>query len=392
LKIFFLFADSFPASTAYSNRIHSLALGLLKMQNDVEVSIVYPGSVKRRINEIPKNGFYQGVSYKHYCFFIDKPKSFLFQKIIGVLGIINFIRCICLERLKNKIDFVILCSSNLWHIIPMWIFAHLLGFKILREKNEYPKFVIQNQNYFAKSSRYHLLDGFIFMTHTLEDFFVNKLGFKGKYIVIPMTVDFSRFSNNFNYLSESNVKYITLVGDVLGEKDGVLLLMESFALISSKYPEIIFRLIGEIYSQDKYYKLLQRIADLQISHRVEFTGLIKRDDIPNELQKSHILVLPRPISLQSESGFPTKLGEYLASGKPVIVTKTGEIEKYLKDEVDAYIIEPNRPDLFAKAIEKVLLDYDYAIKVGKTGQLKAKEVFSLEFQANRLNSFLKNFN
>jgi glycosyltransferase involved in cell wall biosynthesis len=392
LNIYFVFSDSFPASTAYANRIHSLAKGLTNLGNNVEVSIVYPGTLERRLSEVPSKGMYHGVRYRYYSICMEKPKSGIFQKSIGVFGIFNFIRCLCYQRLKNSIDFVILCSSNLWHIVPLFITSRVLGFKILREKNEYPKFILRNQDYLAKSSRYNLLDGFIFMTYRLEDFFVNQHKFKGRHIVVPMTVDFSRFIEITDFEPESHGKNITLVGDVLGRKDGLEMLLVSFSLITPKYPDIILRLVGEIYSEDLYRKILQRLVELEISNRVEFTGLISREDIPKELQKAYILVLPRPVSLQAESGFPTKLGEYLASGKPVIVTKTGEIDNYLKNDINAFIVEPNKPDLFAKAIEKVLLDYDNAKKVGKAGQIKAKEVFSIEVQAERLNAFLKNFN
>ena len=50
--------------------------------------------------------------------------------------------------------------------------------------------------------------------------------------------------------------------------------------------------------------------------------------------------MARPDSRQARGGFPTKLGEYLATGKPVCVTKVGEITVYLEDNVSAFLAEP----------------------------------------------------
>ena len=49
-----------------------------------------------------------------------------------------------------------------------------------------------------------------------------------------------------------------------------------------------------------------------------------------------MLVLARPDNIQAKGGFPTKLGEYLATGNPVVVTKVGEIPNYLIDGVNAF--------------------------------------------------------
>ena len=48
--------------------------------------------------------------------------------------------------------------------------------------------------------------------------------------------------------------------------------------------------------------------------------------------------LPREDALFSRAGFATKLGEYLASGRPVIASATGDVELYLKDDVDAFLV------------------------------------------------------
>ena len=57
MNIVFLFSDNFPGSSAYSNRIHSLAKGLTFLDNNVEVSIVYPGNWAPGNEIAEKKGF-----------------------------------------------------------------------------------------------------------------------------------------------------------------------------------------------------------------------------------------------------------------------------------------------------------------------------------------------
>ena len=63
--------------------------------------------------------------------------------------------------------------------------------------------------------------------------------------------------------------------------------------------------------------------------------------MPKYLCNAKLLALARPDSIQAQGGFPTKLGEYLATGRPVVVTKVGEIPDYLEDGVNAFLSDIN---------------------------------------------------
>jgi len=389
MKIYLLFSDNFPSGSAYANRIHSLAKGLTQLGNQVEVSIVYPGAKNNTVLQNELLGIADSVKFRNYSGFRFKPHGRLLKNLVGVWGIVVFALVLIRERLRTKIDHVILCSSSLWHIVPFYLLSKLCGYKLLREKNEFPLFVLRNKKYFAYASRYKMLDGFIFMTHALKDFFTNVLKINKKNIVIPMTVDLTRFAGNEK--KQGEIDYITLVGDVLGNKDGAHLLIQAFAIIHKSFPKMKLKMIGDIRNTNLFNKINDFVNSMQLSEFVEFSGLLPREDIPGVLKASKLLVLPRPSSKQAEGGFPTKLGEYLASGVPVVVTNTGEISRYLKDKIHAYIVKPDDYHEFAKAMIEALSDYQKAMTIGKDGQLIVHEVFNYEVQALRLHDFLLNF-
>ena len=63
-----------------------------------------------------------------------------------------------------------------------------------------------------------------------------------------------------------------------------------------------------------------------------------REELFERLRTARVLALPRPAGSFSQAGLPTKVAEYLASGRPVVVTAVGDLPLYLRDGVDAYLV------------------------------------------------------
>ena len=98
-----------------------------------------------------------------------------------------------------------------------------------------------------------------------------------------------------------------------------------------------------------------RVASLGLAERVEFTGSVERAGLPGLLKEAAAFALPRASGLFSTAGFPTKLGEYLATGKPVVVATTGDIPLYLSDGVDAFFV-PDDTRAFAARLAEMFAD------------------------------------
>ena len=59
-----------------------------------------------------------------------------------------------------------------------------------------------------------------------------------------------------------------------------------------------------------------------------------------------MLVLARPNNKQAEGGIPSKVAEYLACGVPCVITKTGDLPKYLHDGEDCFLCDPDDENIF----------------------------------------------
>jgi glycosyltransferase involved in cell wall biosynthesis len=135
------------------------------------------------------------------------------------------------------------------------------------------------------------------------------------------------------------------------------------------------------------------VATLNMKGRIIFLGQLPRTDIPKYLTNAKILALARPQSIVSDAGFPSKLTEYLATGKPVVVTSVGDIPVYLEDNKNAFLSKPDSVDAFADKLDYVLSNYEFAQQVGEKGKELTETIFNYNFQAKRIIDFIdKNYN
>ena len=285
---------------------------------------------------------------------------------------------------------VIIVSNNAPLILLTVIACRINNVKIIQEKSEFP-FVLSNEGIFGKiwsymytNTIYKLFDGMIIMTYPLLEYFRNKTKKTCKIIIVPMTVEPERF-HDIPYDNRLG-KYIAYCGYMGGNKDGVMNLIKAFSLIENKYDDIQLLLIGTASEQEM--NKLKTYANNLKTKRVTFFGKVDRDQIPSLLVNAHILALARPASLQSTGGFPTKLGEYLSTGRPAVITNVGDISRYLVDGINAIIVSPDDDDKYAQKLEYVLDNYESALNIANEGVKLTETIFNYNYQARRIEKFM----
>ena len=361
-----------PCGEASVNRILSYTQELVKLGNSVTIlSSAY---------STQKDGVINGVFF--YCFGRSENKVLsLFRSLLDILRNIK----------KKKYNVVILVSNSLSLIYPLVITCRLRGITLLQEKSEYP-FILRKKGWIWSAiasiyvnTTYRVFDGLIVMTKPLMEYFKDKVNKKATLFEMPMTVDVDRFSIQ----KKSSLQYgdyIAYCGNMTGNKDGVLNLIEAFSQIEGILPKITLLLIGGTNQPEQLERLKKQVKEKGVKHIV-FYGRATRDEIPELLVNAKLLALARPSSLQSTGGFPTKLGEYLATGNPVVVTKIGDIPNYLNEE-NAFLVEPDDNKAFANAILSVFENYEKAKAIGEKGKELALTVFNSKVQSERLNNYL----
>lgn len=390
-RLIVISSGSFPYGGAATNRHLSYLKPFAKMGVETNVYLLNKSKHQSLLSNSDE-GVYENINFKYTLL---KKSNNVYLKSYNYLKSTINARKIVLRDLKfsnlNKSTVILVLSTDPFVLFMFIKLAKKYKVKIFHERTEYP-FINQTSIF----KRYRLLfyypllkklNGLFVITEALVKFFQQYMD-PEKIIRVPMTVEPERFQIN---RSESEYgEYIAYCGSMYGDKDGVPILLKAFDLFAEKNKNVNLVLIGDTRNKERFGLIESIYFKMANKERVFFTGKVERDQMPRLLVNATVLALARPDNIQAKGGFPTKLGEYLATGNPVVVTSVGEIPNYLKHLDNAYIAKPDSMEDFAKVLELPFLDPYNARRIGMKGKELVHEVFNNVVQAEHLFQFFYN--
>lgn len=229
-------------------------------------------------------------------------------------------------------------------------------------------------NYYKKL--WKRLNGIFVISRNLKKYFIDYGVSPEKIHVINMIVDPSRFDGITR--NQSVEKYIAYCGNINNDdsKDGVGDLLASFVRYHKIYSDRKLYIIGPIVSQEQKNKYEDYLKLMDSLDYVVFTNSVSPTAIPQYFVDAEMLVLARPDNIQAKYGFPTKLGEYLLSGRPVVLTDVGNITDFLQDQKNAYIAKPGDINSIAQKMIDVSSNPIYAEAIAESGKKIALQYFN----------------
>lgn len=384
----------FPnGSTAPTARVLAYANGLTAVGEKILVLCVGTSEDLRvGVLNTKSRGIVDGVEFEYTCGTPFRGSSFLRRRWFTVKGLIVAAWRILSLHKKERVEALLLYPDTLVTALWFWLIARLCGASYLLEKSERPfsnapkSYILRLYSFIYLRTVFRLFDGIIVISEYLRTYLTPFLRHNIRIIKIPIMVDASKFS--FPVFSR-NEKYIAYCGTLNQQKDGVLTLLKAYAIVRQTFQDVKLYLIGDSYPESQIPRFRKFAEELGIADSLVFTGIVGRAQLPEYLTKATILALARPSSHQADAGFPTKLGEYLATGNPVVVTTTGELMNYLEDGVNAYLCSPDDEKAFAERLDHVLSNPDEARQVGISGRIVAQHFFDPKLNAERLRNFIR---
>ena len=384
----------FPNGLAPTGRVTAYSQGLLQTGSRVWVLCLGTSEIPAiGVHNTEFKGTDAGVDFEYTCGTPIRGETFPKRRWLAFKGPLVAAWRVLSRSRNEKIEALILYPDTLFTAILFWLVARLSGAVFLLEKGERPFLQAEYSlawrlyGFFYIRTIFKLFDGAIVISEYLERYIHKYMRSGTRTLRIPILVDVSKFSES-NQKPLPPARYITYCGTLNEAKDGVLTLMRAFALIKDNFEDVSLCLVGDTYHKSQMPAFRQHAEALGITRRVVFTGNVSRDRLSSYLCQAEILALARPSSLQAEAGFSSKLGEYLATGNPVVITRTGEIENYLNDGESAYLVPPNDMQAFAQRLHHVLSHPDQARAVGQNGRLVAISKFDYRTNALRLQEYI----
>lgn len=394
----------FSENNASSNRWRTIVEGLSERGSILHLIITSGYRSKREMRQYGRSGIISGkIKYtylsnqKRYSYFRNRLNLYLLSWIY------NRFNALELKRItrKEKPDIIFINTAlDAMHTYYLAFQRDNGNIKLMTEINEFNDIWDVHMTNFLQKWRNKKSDDLLInkifprlnlclvMTDTLINHYKALSGINPdlEFLKVPMTVDFRRFES----VQENNLykkPYIAYCGSGGFYTNGVDILINSFARISNSFPGLTLYIAA--FRGNDEARMLELINENKLTEKVIYLGSLERGQIPSFLYGAELLALPRPDSKQAQGGFPTKLGEYLASGRPVCVTSVGEIPEYLSDNESAFMAIPGDVESFAKSMERCLRDPVNAKRVGENGKKVAQREFNMENQASHIYGFLE---
>ena len=302
-----------------------------------------------------------------------------------------------IQRKEKEVNTLIYPSSNVILDIFYLVYLRILtSRKIFLELNEVRKYSVtltEKKNTIVKIIKIILsriqdfiisyYDGIITISDNISLYYSKR---NSNILQIPILSDIPDCINApIEYVSGTPF-VITFTGTVNIKKENLDVLIEAISKIA--VANVNLHLYGKIdsYNHNELKKLIELY---QVEDRVFYKGAVAQNQLVDLYKQAHLLILPRGNTKQNRYGFSTKLAEYMVSGRPTLVTNVSDNGKYIVDQENGFIVEPDSADAFVQKIRYIHHNYNNICALISHNALQtAKENFDYKLYTDDLATFL----
>ncbi len=164
-------------------------------------------------------------------------------------------------------------------------------------------------------------------------------------------------------------------------------LMETFSIVSGKRPDVKLKMLGRPMRVGRFAEVFDGILKrfYHLKEKIEWMGEAPREEVGPYLCAADCLLLPMENSVMDEARAPIRIGDYLASGRPVVSNAVGYTrDVFSKAMPNGVCRDPDDREEFADKILEVLEDPELADEMGKAGLELAEGEYNWEKICERL--------
>jgi len=378
----------FPHGFAEVQKITLISKGLILANNTVTVICARGIHNKASLPNLKPSGEFQGI---HYVYTTGDPfynPSFFKRNLLKVKGFINEFRMLRTLKRNDKLDYAILSTHNFYAVLYYCILAKIFGFKTVLNYVEFYSKVKKkwyqvnswfNDKMFDKYAP-ALVDSVLPISEFLIDHLKKNVPQK-KYLKIPVLTDFDKYANcdvmeeNHYFLFCGHTNYLEII------KFNI----DSFVLLNDDGFYLYLVINGD---ENLIQEIRSYINGTPLKDRIKLFSKLSERQLYTYYKNATALLIPLRPTYQDVARFPHKIGEYLASGNPVISTNYGEVKFYFKDMDNMLIADSYDINQFAEKMRFVINNISEVKKIGMNGRELAWNKFNYKMQGSVIDNFL----
>jgi glycosyltransferase involved in cell wall biosynthesis len=377
MNVVLILSEGYPNNfSANNSKAEFIALGLLA--NGSSVTMIDSPFGTKGVEAIVENTSNKGI---HYYLLPRKGKySAFFRNIYSISKL--------LKKERKKGGNFIIVGMYFYPVMPIICFISMrLKYKRTALFHEWhigcqqPNLTFKIEAWIRDKTFGYLLNGIFPISSFLEK---KSTRFKKKTLRLPVLADFPDIKMIEEDLSQNYFVYCANAGFLRI----VEFVINAYSIAQRK--GLTQKLILVLYGRDSQINNIQNlINNADLTTKIQIRTKLSNTDLLNLYRNALGLLIPLdPDSLQDVARFSQKIAEYVASGRPIITSNTGEIPYYFENNKSAKIVAFTEPE-YANAMLELSTNPSLANKIGEEGRLIGKTYFDYTKNGKNILNFFE---
>ena len=210
-----------------------------------------------------------------------------------------------------------------------------------------------------------------------------------KIVMLPNGANMEMFSRNGDGLVLRGKlklmgKFVVVYTGLLGRAQGLETLLEA-ANILKEHISIAFLLVGDGVEKEQLLEINRRLG----LESVIFIEAQPVEKVPGYIQAGDAGYVSKKNNPVNRLVLPVKMFEYMAGGKPVLLSVKGEAQEILVEARGGFYVKPEDPKALADTILKLYRDRALCKEMGENGRRYVGKHYSREVLAHRYGEVLE---
>lgn len=163
-------------------------------------------------------------------------------------------------------------------------------------------------------------------------------------------------------------------------RKGIRYLAESFSALAEEFPEVTLSLMGIGVSEET----VKQSFPEKFHSRLRVVPQVPAEKIPQVYAEHDLFIFPSLFESMS-----LVVPEAMASGLPVLTTRTCGMQDIIEDGINGVLVPPRDSGLLAEKIRSLLKDPELRARLGKAAQVKAQDLRWTEVARQTLEMYQK---